>query len=783
MRAICLRSLLRATACVIFLGPTLWADVIDAQGTFQETLDAVLLDLHGGRWTPESLRKIEEARAEFGENFSDPAGLAIWNAPAGRKGSDEVSVAVLLGEMQAKLQHAAGLEMLKRQRDGQIEEAREWRTIIKLPKYTSSVEGTLALQRLGGDATQRDEVSRLLAREYVIWQITRAREKTDALSRLVQDGRATPALIAARAAEVQALSLVPASLLALAASPANTTTGQGGTAEFPVLLNAAESGSLDAAGWVPLLTKWRLSLETNYPNLLSAEDVQRRERILLKLLRLVPKEYQAGVRDGEIVVPLEYRHAKRFTIQSEQIVNELMPVWRQEKSEALEKHGGELFGALDGVETAINGKRALRDVESAVGRAMDILQGDFGLSLKRPGAAADVVAETSIEIQSMLGESLAAAQSGQWRKAEAARLEAYVSFDLEIEKRTLPRDPTLALRAERTFLDGDAGLPGIKAALDSRLAGEALTASYQRALDALDESTALLKVGLSPTAATVSAILIVLREGLEAVVILAALLAGLRGAENALMRRRIGAGAWLALAASAGLFVASRSLLQGLSRYGETLEAVISIIAVVILLMVTNWVFHKYYWTGWNARLRDLSKAAQKPRTPFFETLALVGVGFMTIFREGFETTLFMQSLILEAGIRPVLIGLAVGGALITAMGFAVFMIGAKLPYRKMLVFTGVLVVFVLFTFLGSTVRLFQTVGWLPVHPIPGLQMPAWAGLWLGLYPTLEGLLIPFGAFAYVGGMWLFVKLTSNRARARAQVSAGENRRVSVSAQ
>ena len=148
------------------------------------------------------------------------------------------------------------------------------------------------------------------------------------------------------------------------------------------------------------------------------------------------------------------------------------------------------------------------------------------------------------------------------------------------------------------------------------------------------------EVGLSPTAAAVSAVLIVVREGLEAVVILAALLAGLRGPQNSTIRKRIGAGAWLAIAASAGLFVASRSLLLGLSRYGETLEAVISIIAVIILLIVTNWVFHKYYWTGWNARLRDLSKAAQKPRTPLFESLALVGVGFMTIFREGFETTL-----------------------------------------------------------------------------------------------------------------------------------------------
>jgi high-affinity iron transporter len=106
-----------------------------------------------------------------------------------------------------------------------------------------------------------------------------------------------------------------------------------------------------------------------------------------------------------------------------------------------------------------------------------------------------------------------------------------------------------------------------------------LAASYQRALEALEECSALVKVGLSPTAATIGAIFIVARGGLEAVVILAALLAGLRGTENAGIRRRIGAGAWLALGVTAVLFVASRTLLQGLSRYGETLEAAISIVA------------------------------------------------------------------------------------------------------------------------------------------------------------------------------------------------------------
>jgi len=759
-RSICLLLL----SGLLFSRSAALGDVIDDHRAFEETLDGALLDLQGGRWSQKIWQEVESTRAQFGKDFSSPESIAIWSAPFRPSGDSEMNAAFALGELQARLQHAAALEMIWRQRQGQIEAARAWRTMIRLPKFTSSVEGTLALQRLGAETSQRDEVSQLLAREYVIWQITRAREKADALSRLVQEGRATSALVCARATEVQALSEIPASLLTLATNQAETIAGRGGASQLSALLDLAKTGDVDAASAIPVLTKWRLALESNYPNLLSADDVQRRERILLKLLRLVPKEYQAGVRDGEVVVPLEYRHAKRFTIQSEQIVNELMPVWRRTKTDALEKHGDELVGALDAIETAIGKKLALREVEHAVSLTMDILQRDFGLSLKRAGAAADVIVETSLEIQSLLGESLAAAQAGQRRKAEAARLDAYVSFDLEIEKRTLPRDPALALRAERAFLDGESGKPGIKAALDGRLDGDALSASYQRALDALDECVALLKVGLSPTAAAVGAVLIVLREGLEAVVILAALLAGLRGPQNSTIRKRIGAGAWLALAASVGLFVASRSLLQGLSRYGETLEAVISIIAVIILLVVTNWVFHKYYWTGWNARLRDLSKAAQMPRTQFFESLALVGVGFMTIFREGFETTLFMQSLILEAGMRPVLIGIAVGGALIAALGFAVFLIGAKLPYRKMLVFTGALVIFVLFTFMGSTVRLFQTVGWLPVHPVPGLELPAWAGLWLGLYPTWQGMLISLGTFAYVGAMWLLVRVAARRA-------------------
>ena len=740
----------------------LQADAIDESSLLQNVFDEALLDLHGGRWSPAMEEKLQQARERFGQTLTNPEARDLWNHPFPVAVEGLPFTAEAIGFMQARLQHVAALEMISNQRAGHIGAAREWRSVIRLPKFANSVEGALALQRLGGSSTQRNEVSRLLAKEYVVWQITRAREKADALMRLIYENRATPELIYARAAEIQGLSQLPASLLQLATGSA-ASSNLPSESDFRALLAAVSENSSRLPS---LVADWRLSLEAGYPNLLSVEDVERRERVVLKLLRLIPKDYQSGVRDGEITIPIEYREAKSFAIQTRQIVNELMPVWRQTKAEALEKNGPELLSTLEDLEGAIERKAAQSAIDDFVTKVSNLLQRDFGLALKRSGMGSDVVAETALEVRSLLGQSLSVAQSKLWRKAEQLRLDAYINFDLEIESRVLPRDPALAIRAEKAFLDGQSGKPGVKAALDARLTGEALTAAYQRALDALEECTALVKVGLSPTAAVIGAIFIVAREGLEAVVILAALLAGLRGAENAGIRRRIGAGAWLALGVTAVIFVASRTLLQGLSHYGEALEAVISVVAVGVLLIVTNWVFHKYYWTGWNARLRELSKAARQQQRRW-EGLALLGVGFVTIFREGFETTLFMQSLILEAGMRPVLLGLAIGGLFIGVVGIAVFSIGAKLPYRKMLVITGGLVIFVLFTFIGSTVRLFQTVGWLPVHPVPGLELPAWMGVWLGLYPTWEGLLIPFVTFGYVGGMWLLVKFNAKRAQER----------------
>ena len=564
------------------------------------------------------------------------------------------------------------------------------------------------------------------------------------------------AYVAGKLAEIAALDAFPSSILELAGVPRRNAT----TPPAPVL-----AGPYEAAAATTFVAAWREKVEPTLPNLLNAADVKRLQRLLARFIEVVPKEYRdAGVQDGKIIIPLEYKQAVQFTQQAQSLVNELAPVWRRDQKAAYDAHHLELGQKLNTLQRDIEQVRDLSVVEKGAGAVGAILQNDFGLSAHREGDKGQIIEETALDVRDALNNSLASAQAGHWQEAESLRLDAYTSFDSEIETRVLPRDPELSIRTERSFLDGQ-GSPGIKALLDRGAPMSELAPAYEATLKNLDQCVALLKVSLSPATIVFTTFTIIAREGLEAIVILAALLAGLRGAENLRIRHGIVKGALLGILASGLTFWLSQTIVRSLLRFGEKLEAVVSVLAVIILLMVTNWVFHKMYWVGWNARLRDLSKSAKSVRTPFWEIGALLGVGFLTVYREGFETTIFMQSLVLEGSASSVMIGAVVGFIFIGTIGMLIMAFGAKLPYRKMLVVTGVLVVSIMVTFLGSAVRLFQTVSWLPVHPLPHLSLPNWLGVWFGIYPSWEGLLIPPLALVYVAGAWLFSKLTAQSAQ------------------
>lgn len=725
-------------------------EVTDDFSSLQLQINDTLLDVYAGNPDASGATVVETLRNLRAQLRSDAARQLVDDTI---ERCGKLSVARQLGTLRGTLQHVAALEMLQYQSEGKISSAQAWRASIAMPKYANAVDGALLLQQEPKIARQ-SSVSTVLAREYLTWQVMRVRQLLDYLQEGVANGGATADFVDACSAEIGALANFAPPLLQAAGLPEQT----GHFAMEPGLGKPFDSDTSRKT-----LAAWRDSVEATLPNLLKPEDVARLERLLLRFVKLVPKEYRNGVQDHHIFIALEFREARQFAEQAQALMNELAPVWRRDHAEAFEQYRGPLREGLEALSGRIHKLASQDAVEESAKTVANLLEDKFQLTARKAGSKNDVIEETALEVRMALMDSLSAAKADRWEEAESLRLDAYTSFDSEIEVRVLPRNPELGRRTERSFLEGGADGVGIKALLDRRAPIEELSAGYERTLGYLDESVSLLRVSVSPATISFTAFSILAREGLEAVIVLAALLAGLRGAENRGTRRWISSGAWMALGASALTFWLSKTLIQSLARYGEKLEAVVSILAVIILLMVTNWVFHKFYWVGWNAKLRSLSKASQQSVSTRWEWLALIGVGFLTVYREGFETTLFMQSLLLEGSAWPVTIGVLCATAFIALVGLSIFKFGAKLPYRKLLVVTGVLVVSIMVTFLGSTVRLFQTVGWMPIHPIGSLEIPAWAGLWLGLYPSWEGLLIPPLALVYVCGAWLWVRIQSRR--------------------
>jgi high-affinity iron transporter len=118
---------------------------------------------------------------------------------------------------------------------------------------------------------------------------------------------------------------------------------------------------------------------------------------------------------------------------------------------------------------------------------------------------------------------------------------------------------------------------------------------------------------------------------------------------------------------------------------------------------------------------------------------------------------LFLQNLRINAGTGTVLEGVGLGLALTVAVGVATFVLQQRLPYRRMLVATGVLLGFVLLVMVGESVQELQLAGWLPAHSL-GVSFPGWVGLWLALFPTVEGVVAQLLAALLVIGSYFLAE-------------------------
>jgi high-affinity iron transporter len=355
-------------------------------------------------------------------------------------------------------------------------------------------------------------------------------------------------------------------------------------------------------------------------------------------------------------------------------------------------------------------------------------------------------------ITSMLDQMLIAVRNGEYTLAESSRLDAYAIMETGPEARLIVFAPQLKLQLEELFWNGQGDNKGLAYLIKNQAPYSEIKAS-RLALDVnLSEAQTELTRNTAPAAIAMNAGLIVFREGLEAVVILASLMSSLKSAEERKYRKPMWLGSLLALIATVLTWLLAHEVLQSLARYGQKLEAVVSIIAIAVLLVIMNWFFHKTYWTSWLANFHATKRRLLNEETGLF--LGLVILGFTSIYREGFEIVLFLQALVLESGVSVVLIGVIGASIAVALVGMIVFRLQKNLPYMKILIITGILIGSVLLQMVGSTIHVLQVVGWLPIHVIQGLDLPYWLGTWFGIYPTWEGLGFQLAAIVFVVGSY-----------------------------
>jgi high-affinity iron transporter len=375
-------------------------------------------------------------------------------------------------------------------------------------------------------------------------------------------------------------------------------------------------------------------------------------------------------------------------------------------------------------------------------------------------AAGDVLARVSAQVDSAY--ALARTRNPA---AGTLALNAYMTFE-QVERELRGKDPGLAAELEEEFA-------ALRAAA-SQGAGPELDDARARLTAGLDRVGAVLGEGLSPVNLFIQSFVIMLREGLEAILIVGALMAFLAKMGAADRRRHVNAGVLAAIVASLLTAVALETVFHLSPAHQEALEGLTMVLATAVLFYVSYWLLSKMEVVKWNRFVKSKVHDAVTSGS----ALALASAAFLAVYREGFETVLFYKALIISAGptvgVAPIFGGMLLGALLLVGVYIAVNRFGIRLPLKPFFAVTSAFLYYMAFVFAGAGIAELQEGGFMPLTPVSWApRIPA-----LGIYPSVEtlaaqGALIAFALLALV---WTFVieprrTLAAERRRADAAVA------------
>ena len=279
-----------------------------------------------------------------------------------------------------------------------------------------------------------------------------------------------------------------------------------------------------------------------------------------------------------------------------------------------------------------------------------------------------------------------------------------------------------------------------------------------RGLDDVERS--ITEKGIAaPAVAFAFSFTILFREGLEAVLLIAILLGSLEAARARNYRRPLAWGAAAAIAASIATFALTLTVLEIAPVDRELLEGGAAVLAVLVLVMVCFWLVSRLEHRRWMEFMRSRVSAAVATGG----ALAFAGLGFTAIYREGFETVLFYQALVLfaEGLMLYVALGAAVAAGALVGVGYAILKLGKRLPIKPLLIGGAAMLLLLSVAFAGNAVRSLQGADVIGVTPINGdwARLPIFIAEMTGIHPTVQGIAVQAALLAtfVAGALWVFL--------------------------
>lgn len=481
------------------------------------------------------------------------------------------------------------------------------------------------------------------------------------------------------------------------------------------------------------------------PVALSSEDRERHARLLSRFLGLVYIEYKDGVRDGKVVIPVEYHEARLFRDRAQMLLGDLQGELMNASPESFEKLSANLKEMHQIIE-AKGSKERIKELsdesEAITNKVFDIKKGEGGHKV-----AFQMLPAIMDEIVMLVG-------AGDYPGAELKRLEAYSFFDPDIEQRLVPRAPTLSLKLESLFWEGSVARPGLGRLIEQKASSAKMKKTTAETKELLRQAKEILNAKLSSTGAFMQSFAIIMREGLEAIIVIAALIGTLRALGTTGYPVYIWGGVILALIASFALWYAAGSLISVSTANRELLEGATALLAAAVLIYVTHWIFHKTYVTDWMSFIKE--KVEDTASSGRLMTLGVLS--FFVVFREGFETVLFYEALMIDASPTPVLGGFATGVLGTVLIAVALIYYGLRLPLGLFFKITGFMLMALTIIFVGVGIRGLQTAGLVSATPVAGFPESPFMQLYLGIFPVAEPLIAQAAVITLFLFGWLWMR-------------------------